>query len=225
MLWSMIWSRRSYVPDDSQSIFRAMATERQSQTERERERERGASCLIFVFSALSDAPRPSITLLFFLPPLSFGGWRMMFIKGSRFSLHYLSPQIDWEHVRKRESLCTLSQHLHLSIIAGRKCPLSANHCQVSESPFRASDWVMFFFFLGLGWIRQRTQTHTAALSGVVTVTRRELYTHVSLCFTLGKVSPHQVVFIDAIKWCLGDSFFLFFFFFPKGESTFSDLEQ
>lgn len=142
----------------------------------------------------------------------------MFIRGSRFSLHYLSPQIDWEHVRKHKSLCTLSQHLHLSIIAGRKCPLSANHCQVSESPFRGSDWVMFFFFLFFfqaGWIRHRSQTHTATLSGVVTVTRRELYTHVSLCFTLGKVSPHvSSGLYKRDKMVFGG----FFFFFPQKTS-------
>ena len=49
---------------------------------------------------------------------------------------------------------------------------------------------MFFFFFPKLVESASAQTHTVTLSGVVTVTRRELYTYVSLCFTLGKVSPH-----------------------------------
>lgn len=140
----------------------------------------------------------------------------MFIRGSRFSLHYLSPQIDWEHVRKHKSLCTLSQHLHLSIIAGRKCPLSANHCQVSESPFRGSDWVMLFFCFFSKLVESAIAHRlTQRPCQELLPSHEESFTHVSLCFTLGKVSPHvSSGLYKRDKMVFGG----FFFFFPQKTS-------
>lgn len=162
---------------------------RETESDREGggERERGGLLVWFLSFPLFQTHRDHPSRFFFFLPLSFGGWRMMFIRGSRFSLHYLSPQIDWEHVRKHKSLCTLSQHLHLSIIAGRKCPLSANHCQVSESPFRGSDWVMFFFFCFFSsWLNppSLTDSHSDLVRSCYRHTKRALHTCVSL-FHLG----------------------------------------
>lgn len=126
-LWSTIWWQRSYVLADSQSIFRAAATDRRSQRE-----GRNASCLCYVFSCFSNATPSSI-----MAPL----WRAAawcLSKEGNFqsftcTLKWLRPCAE----SASQSQCVLDI-FKLSARAQRRCRLSANHCQVYGSAFRAS---------------------------------------------------------------------------------------
>lgn len=97
-LWSMIWSQRSYVLADSQSIFRAEATDRRSQRE-------GETLLVCVLSFLFFKHNTSIHHVSSLrgPPRDVYQRKWIF---KALPAH----KNDWEHVRKHKSLSTVSGH-------------------------------------------------------------------------------------------------------------------
>lgn len=97
-LWSMIWSQRSYVLADSQSIFRAEATDRRSQRE-------GETLLVCVLSFLFFKRNTIIHHASSLraPPRDVYQRKWIF---KALPAH----KNDWEHVRKHKSLATVSGH-------------------------------------------------------------------------------------------------------------------
>lgn len=107
-LWSMIWSQRSYVLADSQSIFRAEATDRRSQSE-------GETLLVCVLSFLFFKRNTVIHHVSSLrgPPRDVYQRKWIF---KALPVH----KNDWEHVQKHKSLSTVSGHFRGAVTTRSK---------------------------------------------------------------------------------------------------------
>lgn len=187
MLWSMIWSQRSYVLDNSQSIFRAKATDRQRAKERERERESGFLfdfCLFHFF-------RSTIHHAF-----SFRNCRMMFIKGSRFSENYLSLKLI-------ENMCGNASHsplfLHFSTVNNSRSVLfQPIIARCLKALLEQTEW-LFLYMLEFVLTYMHTYTLMDSHSDLVRSYNHHMKTHMCVSLFhlgLGK-SKYQVAFINA----------------------------
>lgn len=108
----------------------------------------------------------------------------------RFTEHCMNHKLITKNqkVQKCKSLSRLLLNFQPSVITEKRCPLRANHWQVSEKHFTQA-WISSHKYAH----KTHSKTHTVTLSGVITITRREQYTSVPLCCTSGKASSH-------IKW-------------------------